>query len=90
MKRDEWCVMRDGGPGWPSNMGFLATADPKTSSRSRSCEGDLDIQRERVSGLVHLWRMLGAPPPPVPASSWEILRLFRSSVTFGQDERKIG
>jgi len=61
-------VMRDGGQGWPSNMGFLATADPKTSSRSRFCERALGIQRERVSGLVHPWRMLGAPPRLPPKS----------------------
>ena len=90
MKRDEWCVMRDGGPGWPSNMGFLATADPKTSSRTRFCERGLDIQRERVSGLVHPWGMLGAPPPPAPVSFLDTLRLFRPSVTFGQDERETG
>ena len=83
-------MMRDGGPGWPSNMGFLATADQKTSSRSRFCERGLDIQRERVSGLVHPWRMLGAPPPPGPVSLSDTLRLFRPSATFGQDEREIG
>ena len=82
--------MRDGGPGWPSNMGFLTTADQKTSSRSRFCERGLDIQRERVSGLVHPWRMLGALPPRVPVSFLDTLRLFRPSVTIGQDEREIG
>jgi hypothetical protein len=90
MKRDARRVMRVGRPGWPSNMGFLATGDPKTSSRSRCCERALDIQRERVSGLVHPWRMLGAPPPPVYVFFLDTLRLFRPSVTFGQDEREIG
>ena len=90
MKRDARRVMGDGGPGWPNNMGFLATADPKTSSRSRFCERALGIQRERVSGLVHPWRMLGAPSPAVPVSILDTLRLFRPSVTYGQDEREIG
>jgi hypothetical protein len=71
-------------------MGSLASADPKTSSRTRFCERGLDIQRERVSGLVHPWRMLGAPPPRVSVPFLDTLRLFRPTVTFGQDEREIG
>jgi hypothetical protein len=90
MKRDARRVMRVGRPGWPSNMDFLATADPKTSARFRFRERALDIQRERVSELVHPWRMLGAPPPPVPVSFLDTMRLFRPSVMFGQDEREIG
>jgi hypothetical protein len=90
MKRDARRVMGDGGPGWPSNMGSLATADPKTSSRTRFCERGLDIQRERVCGLAHPWGMLGAPLPPAPVSFLGTLRLFRPSVTFGQDEGEIG
>ena len=90
MKRDARRLMRVGRPGWPSNMGFLAAADPKMSSLTRFCERALDIQGGWVSGLVHPWRMLGAPRPPVPVSFWDTLRLFRPSVTFGQDEREVG
>jgi len=90
MKRDERRVMGDGGPGWPSNMDFLATAEPKTSSRSRFCERALDIQRKHVSGLMHRWGMLGAPPPPVSVSFLDTSRICRPAVTFGQDGREIG
>jgi hypothetical protein len=71
-------------------MGFLATADPKTSSHSHFGERALGIQRRRVSGLVHLWGMHGAPPPPVPVYFLDTLRLFRLLVIFGQDGREIG
>src|SRR5664279_437909 len=76
------------GAGGPPSSGNSTNQSAK--ARAITTNSNSNPVHEIARHVTHPGRLLGAPPPRVPVSFLDVLRLFRPLVTFGQDEREIG